>query len=89
MGIAPVITTASPSSAKGPGRERGLRQMGERPVVLAQQRPFQRGLFQITKKRTSCLDMSGVVNGTQACQGGDLEHSKVSDERNTSAIAYW
>jgi hypothetical protein len=36
---------------------------------------LQRDLFQNTKKRTSCLDMSGVVNGTRACQGGDPERS--------------
>ena len=55
--------------------ECSLHLVGIEPVVLAQLRPYQCGWFQVTKMRTSYLDMSGVVNGTRACQGGDLEHS--------------
>ena len=40
--------------------------MGVEPVVLAQLRPYQRGWFQITKMRTSYLDMNGVVNATRS-----------------------
>ena len=46
--------------------ECSLHLMGIEPVVLAQLRPYQCGWFQVTKMRTSYLDMNGVVNATRS-----------------------